>query len=73
VNVKLKSAHEDGSHWSFIHEFTTTNGETAATVPVDGAWIDLKKRKLMALPDQFEETVLSIPRSHVFALTPMKT
>lgn len=73
VNAKLKSAREDGSRWSFIHEFTTTEGKTAATVTVDGAWIDLKKRKLTALPDQFREAMLTIPRSNDFALTPAKT
>lgn len=73
VNVKLKSARRDGSRWSFVHEFINTDGKVAATVTVDGAWIDLNKRKLTALPDQFREAMFNIPLSDDFAFEADKT
>ena len=53
VNVKLKRIREDGSRWTFYHEFHKDEEKVAAIVTVDSAWIDLKKRKLTALPDHF--------------------
>ncbi|MCI0506328.1 MAG: thioesterase family protein [Gammaproteobacteria bacterium] len=73
VNVKLKSARNDGSRWSFVHEFINNEGKVAATVTVDGAWIDLKKRKLTALPDECRESMFNIPRTDDFAFEPDKT
>lgn len=66
VNVKLKSTREDGSRWTFYHEFHKDEGIAAATVTVDGAWLDLKKRKLTALPDHFLKLMLDIPRTDDF-------
>lgn len=73
VDAKLKSTHEDGSRWSFIHEFITADGHIAVSVTVDGAWIDLKKCKLTTRRDPFREVMLAIPRSDDFALMPAKT
>ena len=66
VNVKLKRIREDGSRWTFYHGFYKDDGEVAATVVVDGAWLDLKKRKLTALPDNFLQLMLEIPRTDDF-------
>jgi acyl-CoA thioester hydrolase len=68
VNVKLKRLREDGSRWTFYHEFYNEkdNGKVAATVTVDGAWIDLKKRKLTALPDHFIKLLIETPRTDDF-------
>ena len=66
VNVKLKRIREDGSRWTFYHELLKDEEKVAATVTVDGAWIDLKKRKLTALPDHFLQLMLEIPRTEDF-------
>ena len=68
VNVKLKRAREDASRWTFIHEIRKTDDTIAATVTVDGAWFDLKKRKLIALPDNFLLTFLDIAKTDDFEL-----
>jgi acyl-CoA thioester hydrolase len=73
VDVKLKSMRKDGSRWSFIHEIKNTDGKTAATVTVDGAWIDLEKRKLTPLPEQFREAIDKIPRTDDFVIAPDKS
>jgi len=66
VNVKLKRLREDGSRWTFFHEFHKDEGKPAATVTVDGAWLDLDKRKLTALPDNFIQLMLDISRTDDF-------
>jgi len=66
VNVKLKRTRNDASRWTFIHEFHKSDDTLAATVTVDGAWFDLRKRKLISLPDNFLHTFLDIPRTDDF-------
>ena len=66
VNVKLKRTQEDASRWTFVREFHKDDEKAAAIVTVDGAWLDLNKRKLTPLPDQFLQVFLSIPRTDDF-------
>jgi acyl-CoA thioester hydrolase len=66
VNVKLKRSREDGSRWTFYHDFHKDNEKVAATVIVDGAWLDLRKRKLTALPDHFLQLFHEIARTDDF-------
>ena len=72
VNVKLKRSREDGSRWTFIHEFHKDDEKVAATVTVDGAWLDLKTRKLTTLPDHFLQLFLNIPRTDDFEFEELK-
>jgi len=66
-NVKIKceltKSRADGSRWSFRHDIFRRDGIKAATVTVDGAWIDTKKRKLAVLPEVLMEAFKKIPRS----------
>lgn len=66
MNVSLLKAREDGSRWTFIHEMFRADGIKAATIIVDGAWIDLDKRKLAAPPEEIARLFLGIPRSENF-------
>lgn len=72
VNVKLQKTRRDGSRWTFVHEFLNSAGQIAATLTVDGAWIDLRLRKLTALPEQFMDAVFTMPRSDDFEFSPEK-
>ena len=63
VNVMLQKSRADGSRWTFRHQIFKIDGGLAATVTVDGAWLDLKQRKLTALPAQFLQAMEQIPRS----------
>ena len=40
----------DGARWTIEHTIYKADGRVAATVTVDGAWIDLDRRKLTAPP-----------------------
>lgn len=66
VDIKLKKARRDGSRWTFVHVFHKENGKDAAHITVDGAWMDLQKRKLTALPEQFQQALLDIPHTEGF-------
>jgi acyl-CoA thioester hydrolase len=50
VDARLGSQKEDGSRWTIIHGIYKADGRLAATVTVDGAWLDLDQRKLTVPP-----------------------
>ena len=52
IDVELVKAREDFARWSLRHHFVKADGTVAAIINIDGAWIDLVKRKL-AIPDPF--------------------
>lgn len=72
ITVEMYKAAEDFSRWSLRHEFLKEDGTLAATVNIDGAWLDLKLRKL-ARPDAFIQKVFSeFPKSGDFEWLPAK-
>ena len=73
INVKLKRVRKDGSRWTFFHEFHKDEGEVAAIVTVDGAWLDLNIRKLAALPENLNQLMLGISRTDDFEFDIKKT
>ena len=50
VTLKLKGLSEDGMFFSFEHDFYNQNGKNCARCEMMGSWIDMKTRKLTALP-----------------------
>ena len=52
IDVHLVRARQDFARWSLRHHFTKGDGTLAAIINIDGAWIDLDRRKL-AIPDPF--------------------
>jgi acyl-CoA thioester hydrolase len=56
----------DGSRWSFTQDIFRTDGVKAAIINTDGAWIDMEKRKLTALPESMMDKFHHIPRSENF-------
>lgn len=51
VTLKLKGLSEDGMFFSFEHDFYNQNGKNCARCEMMGSWIDMKTRKLTALPE----------------------
>jgi acyl-CoA thioester hydrolase len=56
LTVELTKATQDYGRWSLRHQFLKEDKTLAATLTVDGAWIDLNKRKL-AVPDEFVRNI----------------
>jgi len=68
VDVELVKASADYARWSMRHNFLKPDGSIAAMINIDGAWIDIVKRKL-AIPNEFIQNIFSdIPRSADFQL-----
>ena len=62
VDSRLLSVNEDGTRWSILHTIYKADGRLAATVTVDGAWLDLEKRKLTTPPAALAEAFRALPR-----------
>jgi acyl-CoA thioester hydrolase len=65
INVQLSKARPDFSRWSIQHEFNK-NGQHAALLTVDGAWLDTELRKLAPLPEQARPVFEGMPRAENF-------
>src|SRR5688572_3798438 len=72
LNVELLKASADFGRWSLRHHFLKEDGALAAVINLDGAWVDLEKRK-MAVPNEFIQNVFGqFPKSPEFELIPEK-
>jgi len=63
VSCEMAKCKSDGSKWSIRHQIYKSDGQIAAIVNVDGAWIDLKKRKVASLPPVILESFMKVPRA----------
>ncbi|MCW3464407.1 acyl-CoA thioesterase [Chitinophaga nivalis] len=70
VSCEISRCKKDGSRWSIRHELFRKDGIKAATIYVDGAWIDMQKRKLTALPPELMEKFQTLPRTEDFTEDP---
>jgi len=50
VSLQLKGISENGMFFEFMHNFYDVDGKNVARCEMLGAWINLKERKLTALP-----------------------
>lgn len=68
VTCEMTHCRRDGSRWSFSQGLYRGDGVQAAQINVQGAWVDMVKRKLAALPPEWAKTFLEIPKSEDFVL-----
>jgi len=61
VDSQLVSMSADGSRWSILHTLYKADGRVAATVSVDGAWLDLDRRKLTVPPAELAAAFATLP------------
>ena len=66
IDMQLLKTREDHSRWSIQHRILKNNEEVAAILTVEGAWIDVLKRKLTAPPDTAKHVFDKMPRSEQF-------
>jgi acyl-CoA thioester hydrolase len=65
IDLQLLKAKSDYSRWSIQH-IIRRNNDLAATLTLDGAWIDTIKRKLTNPPGLAHETFDKMPRMEKF-------
>lgn len=58
VVTQLSKSRADGTRFSIHHEIYRKDGVKAAEINVDGAWLDLTKRKLAVPTEEFTRRLL---------------
>jgi acyl-CoA thioester hydrolase len=66
VSVLFAGLSNDGSHWAVVQEVERDDGKQAAILSIDGGWIDLGSRKLVAPPGDLLELLEALPRTADF-------
>ncbi|MEX2531773.1 MAG: thioesterase family protein [Gemmatimonadota bacterium] len=61
VNALLSGLSEDGSQWRMHQEVTRADGKQSAALTIDGAWLQLDSRKLVAPPPALLELLGRLP------------
>ena len=51
VSVELAGLSEDASRWRLHQEFTRADGALSARIRTDGAWFDVRTRRLVVPPE----------------------
>lgn len=68
IDVEVVRARDDFARWSLRHHFRKADGTVAAIINIDGAWMDLAKRKL-TVPGPFIMDVFNrFPKASDFDL-----
>ena len=66
IDLKLQKATTDFSRWSIQHSIFKSGNVVCAILTIDGAWIDLIKRKLIVPPDEVSKTFGKMPKNENF-------
>ena len=73
IDIQVTKALPDFSRWSIRHHLYKDDNVLAAVLNMDGAWIDIAKRKL-AIPNQaIQKVFIDFPKAEEFAwVDPLK-
>jgi len=71
VTCDIVKGRPDGSRWTIRHELYRRDGVKAAIIVADGAWIDMEKRKLTALPPHLTGLFMHAPKSADYVEEPI--
>ncbi len=66
VDIQAAGLSEDGSRWRLRHDIYRKDGVKAATITIDGAWLNLQKRKLMTPPPDMATILQELPKTDDF-------
>ena len=61
INLELVSAKKDYSRWTIRHTIIKNNDTVAAILNMDGAWLDITKRKLAVPPPEVAAAFSEMP------------
>jgi acyl-CoA thioester hydrolase len=68
IGMVLLKAKKDYSRWTIQHTIYKNNDAVAAILTVEGAWLDISKRKLATPPQQVAEVFSQMPVAGDFQL-----
>ena len=66
VSLELKKSFRDMSRWTMVHEIWKNESILSAVITVDGAWIDIVKRKLTKPPEELIDAFNKLPKTGDF-------
>lgn len=70
VTCQVKQMQKNAGRWTFLHEIFKENGNKAAKIIVDGAWLNLEERKLGTPTEKMLEVINNFPRTDDFEWMP---
>lgn len=68
IDVELVKTTPDFARWTLRHHFTKSDGALAAILTMDGAWMDIEKRKLTSPTEFIQHIFDSFPKSADFEM-----
>ena len=66
IGLEITKSKQDFSRWTIRHLLTKADGTLCAQLTVDGAWIDLTRRKLASPPEKVHDVFSQMPRAEEF-------
>lgn len=66
IDLELTKSKKDFSRWSIQHKIKKNENILAATLTVDGSWLDIIERKLALPPDQVFDVFSLMPKAETF-------
>lgn len=66
MNLQLICSKKDFSRWSIRHQIVKEDGVLCSVLTVDGAWMDIVRRKLASPPKKVYEVFEKMPKEEQF-------
>lgn len=66
IDLQLLRSKKDFSRWSFQHQIIKAEATVCAVLTVDGAWMDVVKRKLASPPEKVYDVFDKMPKAKNF-------
>ncbi len=67
VEARVSGLTPDGARWHLLHEFTRLrDGAVVAMIAVEGAWFDLRTRRVVAPPPPLADAMRTAPRTATY-------
>ena len=66
INLTILRSRKDYSRWTIRHQLLKTDGTVCAVLTVDGAWMDVSKRKLASPPEKVHQVFEMMPKAIEF-------
>jgi acyl-CoA thioester hydrolase len=66
VDLQISGLSSDGERWQMVHHIYKSDKKLSAIITVDGAWIDMTKRKLKAPPSSLTKNFNELTKTDNF-------
>jgi acyl-CoA thioester hydrolase len=69
IDLSLAAASNDGRKWRMRHRILR-GADVVTTIEIDGAWLDLRARRIVVPPDDIVRAFAGVARADDFAVLP---